>query len=550
MKRLSLSTIVATFCLFAILSTAYAQQWINQINVNNLDDKAFGIVTDRGGNIYITGYATRPGTGEDMILLKFNSAGALQWTRYYDGPEHSSDRAFGIVVDNSDNVIITGYSTGVGSLADFTTIKFNSAGAQLWVQRYNAPGNGDDRAFGIVVDRVGNIYVTGYITQANADIYTIKYNPNGVYIWGAVIFGSGNSDDKAFGIVVDSLGNNIYLCGYTNNDTTGYDFTVARYDSSGSRLWLNDNDGGSNSDDKAFGIVVDADHNIYSTGYSTGASSDMDLLTRKYSNSGTILWNTVYNDTLINRRDRAFGIVVDQIGNSYVTGFTTVDTSGTTDYLTMKLNTSGEIIWKSHYNGTGNFNDTAYAICLPKHAEGVYVTGGCSSDTITGKMDVVTLKYSLDNGQLVDSSRFNGADNKNDIGYSIVADTSGNVFVGGHTETIVNKYDILLMKYLGGILISVNQISTEVPRDFKLYQNYPNPFNPSTKIKFDIKKSSMVKLVIYDILGRVVAAPVNEVLKVGTYEVEMAMPDLSSGIYFYELSTESYRSTMKMILIK
>lgn len=551
MRRITLKLAISILFL-SVVSTSgiFSQQWVVRFDYNHLDDRAFGIVTDVAGNIYETGYGTTTVSGEDIVLRKYNSSGILQWSKYYNGPGNSSDRAYGIVVDNTGNIIITGYSTGVGSQADFTTLKYNSEGVLLWQQRYNAPVNGDDRAFGIVADRVGNIYVTGYIALVGNDIYTIKYNANGVYIWGRVISGTGNGDDKAFGITTDSLGNNIYVCGYTNNDTTGFDFTVAKYDSSGSQLWQRNYNGPGNDDDKAFGIVVDRVQNIYVTGYSTGINTGMDLTTIKYSNSGSPLWTSRYNDTTVNRNDRAYGIVVDAIGNSYITGYTTTDTSGRTDYLTLKLSSSGQTIWNTRYNGTGNYKDTAFAICLPKRSSGVYVTGGSSNDTIPGKLDIVTLKYDLVSGELIDSSRYNGGSNRDDIGNCIVSDTGGNVFVGGFSDTLANGNDLIAMKYLGGILIGIAQISTEVPSDYKLYQNYPNPFNPSTKIKFDLKKSSMVKLVIYDITGRQVALLVNGLLKVGTYEVDLVMPGLSSGIYFYELFSEGYRETMKMALVK
>ncbi len=551
MLRFSTKLITGFFFLSILYTSGiFSQQFVAKYDYEHLDDRAFGIVTDLAGNIYEAGYITSSARGEDMALIKYNSAGIQQWVRTYNGPGNSSDRAFGVVVDNTGNIIITGYSTGVGSGADFTTIKYNSEGVPLWVERYNAPVNGDDRAFGIVADRVGNIYVTGYIALVGTDIYTIKYNAGGIYIWGKVISGTGNGDDRAFGIVVDSLGNNIYICGYTDNDSTGIDFSVARYDSSGTRIWLNDSSVTGNSDDKAFGIVVDRVQNIYVTGYSTGVNSGMDLTTRKYSNSGSILWTSIYNDTAINSDDRAFGIVVDADGNSYVTGYTTADTNGRTDYLTLKYSSSGQTIWKNTYNGTGNYQDTAMAICLAKHSEHVFVTGGSSRDTIPGKMDIMTLRYDIANGELVDSSRYNGGSNRNDIGNSIASDTAGNIFVGGFSDSTGNSNDFLAMKYLGGVLIGINQISTEVPKDYRLYQNYPNPFNPTTKIKFDVKKSSMVKLVIYDILGRQVNILVNEILKVGTYEVDISMHELSSGIYFYELSSESYRESMKMALIK
>jgi len=98
--------------------------------------------------------------------------------------------------------------------------------------------------------------------------------------------------------------------------------------------------------------------------------------------------------------------------------------------------------------------------------------------------------------------------------------------------------------------IGITNISTAVPDKFVLYQNYPNPFNPSTKIRFDIPKSSLVKLVVYDMLGREVAVLVNSKIKPGSYEYQWDGSDLTSGVYFYRIQTAEFTQIRKMILIK
>ena len=96
---------------------------------------------------------------------------------------------------------------------------------------------------------------------------------------------------------------------------------------------------------------------------------------------------------------------------------------------------------------------------------------------------------------------------------------------------------------------------TLTPNEFSLSQNYPNPFNPTTTIRFNIPpvgngRDYSVKLVVFDILGREVAALVNDVLQPGTYEVTWDGSNYSSGIYFYRLTTENYTASGKMLLIK
>ena len=94
-----------------------------------------------------------------------------------------------------------------------------------------------------------------------------------------------------------------------------------------------------------------------------------------------------------------------------------------------------------------------------------------------------------------------------------------------------------------------------LPDEFVLYQNYPNPFNPRTKIKFTIQSNvkremSNVTLRIYDILGKELATLVNEEKPAGKYEVEFNANELTSGIYFYQLSAGNFSEIKKMVLLK
>lgn len=111
-----------------------------------------------------------------------------------------------------------------------------------------------------------------------------------------------------------------------------------------------------------------------------------------------------------------------------------------------------------------------------------------------------------------------------------------------------------LYKTTTSILTGINVTGSEIPGAFKLYQNYPNPFNPSTTIKFDIpigqREMDNVQLIIYDVLGRQVAMPVNQLLKPGTYQFKWNASKYPSGIYFYRLSVKNYSETRSMILIR
>lgn len=103
--------------------------------------------------------------------------------------------------------------------------------------------------------------------------------------------------------------------------------------------------------------------------------------------------------------------------------------------------------------------------------------------------------------------------------------------------------------------IGIEPISNNIPERFELYQNYPNPFNPVTKIKFYIPKSTsgrneLTSLKIYDILGKEIAVPVNEILAPGEYEITWDATGLPSGVYLYRFNSGEYKVTKKLILLK
>lgn len=101
-----------------------------------------------------------------------------------------------------------------------------------------------------------------------------------------------------------------------------------------------------------------------------------------------------------------------------------------------------------------------------------------------------------------------------------------------------------------GGTISVQQIGSEVPNNFELSQNYPNPFNPETSIEFSVPMNSIVKLTIYDALGREVETLVNKEMTTGKYIAKWNASKYSSGVYFYRLQADNFVKTHKMLLVK
>ena len=121
--------------------------------------------------------------------------------------------------------------------------------------------------------------------------------------------------------------------------------------------------------------------------------------------------------------------------------------------------------------------------------------------------------------------------------------TINNIFVKNDSTTTVN---VLLRPFP----VSVTNNGTGIPSEFSLGQNFPNPFNPSTTINVSIPKESEITLKIYDITGKEVSSLADGILKAGLYKFTFNATELPSGIYFYNLQTDGFTETKKMVLIK
>lgn len=96
----------------------------------------------------------------------------------------------------------------------------------------------------------------------------------------------------------------------------------------------------------------------------------------------------------------------------------------------------------------------------------------------------------------------------------------------------------------------ITPISSETPDKYSVSQNYPNPFNSSTHFELRIPNRGLVTLRVFDALGHETATLINEYLQPGTYEVGFEGIGYSSGVYYYQLETESFTETKRMLLVK
>jgi len=135
------------------------------------------------------------------------------------------------------------------------------------------------------------------------------------------------------------------------------------------------------------------------------------------------------------------------------------------------------------------------------------------------------------------------------LGYNAPIYYSNISFLNSQIGYIVSMNGLILKTTSGGT-VSIGNNNFLTADKYSLSQNYPNPFNPETKINFSIPKNGLVKIIMYDMLGREVKELVNEFKQQGSYNVSFNGASLSSGIYFYKLITNDFAETKKMILVK
>jgi photosystem II stability/assembly factor-like uncharacterized protein len=121
-------------------------------------------------------------------------------------------------------------------------------------------------------------------------------------------------------------------------------------------------------------------------------------------------------------------------------------------------------------------------------------------------------------------------------------------FQGPGRAIAVGGYGTIL-RYTSEIPVAVAS-EPGVPAGFRLCQNYPNPFNPSTTIKFELPKSSEVRLSVYDMLGREVSVLVHERREAGVHEVRFDGTNLASGVYVYRLQAGDFVQSKRMLVLK
>ncbi len=561
------------------LDKTFGTNGIVSTTVDSDGGQALSVVIQNDGKILAGGYSN-DGSYFNYTLVRYNSDGSLDNTFGTNGGiiissigGASDSYLNSLALQQDGKIVAAGYSTFSGKNG-FTVVRYLSNGTKDYtfgtsgytsiLLNYDLVGEqNDDRAQSVLIQDDGKILVGGYTFIG------------GGYAYAVVRFDSSGSIDSTFGndgIVNTQIGNpneyyeidhaysmalqsdgKIILAGSSYNGSN-YDFALVRYKTNGDL----DDTFGSNGiviipigvgNDQCYSVKIQSDGKIIAVGKTAVNGSNDDIALVRLNSDGTL--------------DDTFG-----------TGGKINTNIGISDNQANEVIIQGDRIVTG---GSSNSTTSQY---------GVFSLVGYLNDDVV-PVELVTFKASLNDNHV--NLNWTTATGINNLGYEIQRSQSSKIkdqnksagtegwekigFVNGHgNSTNTNSYHFIDSKINDGVYyyrlkqIDLNgsftysntvKANINAPIKFSLEQNYPNPFNPTTKIRYSIHSSPLpfgkgqgVRLEVYDMLGRDVATLIHKKQQPGNYEVTFDASKLSSGVYFYKLTSGSFVETKKMIFLK
>ncbi len=331
--------------------------WVRNYQNGVGEDRGAALAIDTAGNVYVTGMSAGAGSGYDIATVKYDDLGNEIWNVRYNGTGNGDDGPSGIAVDDSMNVFVSGWSAGLSGGLDYATLKYNSAGVQQWVKRYDGPTNGLDSVTAMVLDGFDGLFVTGTSQDTINGYQTISYNPGtGDSLWGARYMSTtGSSVARA---MVLRASTELYVTGSSATDSSGYDMLTLQYDAvTGATGWENRYDGPDHLDDDGVGIALQSNTRVFVTGKSVRPGAFTDVTTIRYNQSnGAENWVAVHSGVA---NDDDAGVAVVGGNNSTVLASSVGSGTGH-DVKLIRFNNGGNEQWNIRYNGPANSEDIPY----------------------------------------------------------------------------------------------------------------------------------------------------------------------------------------------
>jgi len=345
---------------------------------------ANAVAVDKNGNIYVA--ARLLATSDDIGLLKYGSDGTLRWARSYDGAAADEDEPLALVIDHAQNVVVVGRSYAENGRQGIVVLKYLPNGALAWPGvRYDSDPADDDAdspfATAVAVDGDDNIYVTGWSQYWVDGVFTssaltLKFAADdGEQRWARLYEARNNAHSYAHEMTV--RGTTLVITGSTEGDPGQSDGLVVRYSLIGTEKYWKEWGAGNDLDEGLGGVKLDADGNIFVTGYQALYTPDgySKAVTMKLDPSFRTIWKQTYLPPT--SAAQGWSLVRDGVGNVYVSGVRR-SSDGYDDFLTMKYAPTGVRRWLRTWSGGGPGDDVPGGLVLSTTG-GVHVGGETSA---------------------------------------------------------------------------------------------------------------------------------------------------------------------------
>jgi hypothetical protein len=376
-------------------------------NPDNRVEYSDDIAVDSQGNVYVTGTAWRGhdfdgGTGYDFIIIKYDASGNQQWVRFYTGASDSYGLA--LEPDAAGNVYVTGssyFTRADGSPANqIVMLKYDPAGSLLWTRTYAGPEGRGAVPVDLKLDSAGNPYVGGAVGvlrsngATDTDLAVVKYDASGNLLRAAQYDVPGtNMQDFDTAIRLHLGAGGVFLIGSSWPDqccevtASRYDSVLLKFDAELGLQWAaRFNTPGDQTSDTPRDLVTDAAGNVYVVGTSSNHARAGDAFTLKYDAAGKLLWHRVFEGSTYHHAD-AVAVVLDSSGGVQVG----VEAQGAAnyDYTLVRYLADGTQSGVRQFNGPANRDDILDDMGADA-AGNVYLTGVTFNNT--SGADLLTVK--------------------------------------------------------------------------------------------------------------------------------------------------------------
>jgi len=362
------------------------------------------------------------------LYLNYSARVEQEWLARYYGTDSSG--AYPVTMDINDNIYIAG-KTNLNMQQDYFVLKYNPSGVLQWAATYNGTASNSDVANAITVDDAQNVYVTGTAINTNtgSDIVTLKYNAVGQQQWVKAYNSTANAADAGNFISIAPDGH-IVVGGSSTTDTLlGHlSSVIIKYTSDGQELWrkIYNTPGESNG---ITSLAVNDEAHIIVGGWIVKNTDDIDYMCVKFDSEGNVLWERRYNG-LASSIDYTHDGTLDAEQNFIVTGFST-DMNNTKEIRTIKYDTAGNTLWEVAYNSEDKM-DAEGTFVMADVSGNIYVCGNSYNDY--GAYQPLLIKYDSYGNELWVNTDEQGNNNNNYI-ISATVDMAGDVYISGFIST-------------------------------------------------------------------------------------------------------------------